>query len=417
MGNKRARKLKGFPTLNKGQNEALDLFDDWFKNGGYKKKPILRIGGAAGSGKSVLINVIRALYDLDETSCYVVAYTGQAVSVLRRRGVHAKTIHSTFMHTTQVPLRDDKNRIIKKDGIPLMTFKFKPLECIPSNVELIICDEYSFVPEELQKMMLKFHVPILAVGDPFQLPPVAGKQCFAMEDLDYILTEVMRQDKDNEILKLATCIREREPIYFSDYGNQVVFANPKSTVEETFQAFRACFQYTDITITTTNKQRQIITDCYRREVVKTDSPYPVKGERMICRRNDWQLRIGDIPLTNGMMGICMEDIPRSDIKRKDGVYYMDFKPLYVANNYFDKLMCNHKFLLDRFGDKTITKFDRGHMIEFGWAITTHLSQGAEFNTVTFMDTYNRDEDYMSRLRYTAVTRATDHLVYVLPYPI
>ncbi len=400
------------PTPTKGQLEALSIFRTWYEKKQYKKQQILRIGGAAGVGKGVLIQYIMDLYKFDIRSCWVVAYTGQAVNVLRQRGIQAKTIHSSFMAAKEVPLYDEYGRPITRDGIPLVTTKFVPLKKISKKVKLIICDEYSFVPEDLEKLMAKHGVPILALGDPFQLPPVTGKQCFEMEDLDYVLTEIMRQHKDSEIVDLATRIREHDKIDPYKYNREVFFANPMKTIEDTFLTYRACFRHAGMNICATNKQRQIITDLYREYIVKTDSPYPVAGERMICRRNDWNLTVGDFPLTNGTTGICMSDVSRSNIDRKRGTYVMDFQPNFINNDYFDNLVCNFKFLDLPFGDKIMTRIDEGHMVEFGHAITVHLSQGSSAPGVTFMDGYRRDQEYMARLRYTAVTRATQWLVYI-----
>lgn len=409
------KRNKNAYDLTPSQKKAIKLFNDWYENKGYREKPIFKIGGHGGTGKTVLINQIMDIHGLNETNCYVVAYTGQAVNVLRQRGVHAKTIHSTFMVPKMKPLKDEKGRKIVRDGIPIMVTKFVPLKSIPSSIRLIICDEYSFVPEEMEQLMLRYNCPILAVGDPFQLPPVVGRQCFEEEDLDAQLMEVMRQEADSEIVKLANHIRVGDRINYTDYGNQVYFCNPKSHIEDTFMTYRACFRHADVTITSTNKQRQIVTDLYREIILKTKSPYPIQGERIICRRNDWNLKIGDYPLTNGTIGTNLYDIPRSSIDRKAGIYTMDFRPSYIQNDYFDNLVCNYKFLQSPFGDKDITKYDVGHMMEFAHAITVHVAQGGQFGKVVFMDSYRKDQDYMARLRYTAVTRATEWLVYVLPF--
>lgn len=416
MKSKPSKKLSPMlPTPTKGQLEALSIFATWFDKKQYKKQPILRIGGVSGSGKTELIKYIFDIYKFDERSCWVVSYTGQAVNVLRRRGIHARTIHSSFMYAKEEPLYDKDGRPIIKNGIPVVGTKFVPLKKIPSKVKLIICDEYSFVPENLEEMMLKHKVPILAIGDPFQLPPVTGRECFAMEDLDYVLTEIMRQHKDSEIIDLATRIREHDTINPFRYTNQVFFCNPMKTIEDTFLTYRACFRHADLNIVTTNKQRQIITDLYREYIVKTNSPYPVTGEKVICRRNDWNLSISGYPLTNGMLGTCMNDIPRSAIDRKHGTYTMDFKPDFIKNDYFPNVLCNFKFLSSQFGDKDVSPYDIGHMFEFGHAITVHLIQGGEGDGVVYMDSYRKDQEYTARLRYTAVTRAKEWLVYIQPW--
>ena len=111
----------------------------------------------------------------------------------------------------------------------------------------------------------------------------------------------------------------------------------------------------------------------------------------------------------------MSDIPRSAIDRKHGTYIMDFKPDFIKNDYFPNVLCNFKFLSSQFGDKEISRYDIGHMFEFGHAITVHLIQGGEGDGVVYMDSYRKDQEYMARLRYTAVTRAKEWLVYIQPW--
>lgn len=82
--------------------------------------------------------------------------------------------------------------------------------------------------------MLRYNVPILETGDPIQLPPVAGKECFKMDNLDFILTEIMRQEADSEIVKLATAIRNYQPIDRTEYWNDVKFIWAQDTIEDSF---------------------------------------------------------------------------------------------------------------------------------------------------------------------------------------
>src|SRR5699024_6327202 len=101
-------------------------FATWFDKKQYKKQPILRIGGVSGSGKTELIKYIFDLYKFDERSCWVVSYTGQAVNVLRRRGIHARTIHSSFMYAKDEQLYGKDGKPLIKNGIPVVGTKFVP---------------------------------------------------------------------------------------------------------------------------------------------------------------------------------------------------------------------------------------------------------------------------------------------------
>lgn len=169
-----------YDDLTRSQKEAWSIFEDWY-HGSKKHKPILRIGGCAGVGKTFLIKFILQQLNLMDDECYVVAYTGQAVNVLRQGGIIAKTIHSTFFKSKDVPLLNDKGEPMYRSGIPLMKTKFIPIKKLPGSVKLIIVDEASFLSESLQDMIADYNVPILETGDPIQLPPVTGKQCFMLD--------------------------------------------------------------------------------------------------------------------------------------------------------------------------------------------------------------------------------------------
>lgn len=403
--------------LTPSQKHGEEIFHAWWKDKGFKKnkKQILRVGGPAGTGKSVFIQYLMEKYKLTKQNCLVVSYTGQAVNVLRQRGIPAKTIHSTFMHTVETPLLDQDGNPISRGGIPLITVKFVPVERISSAIKLIIIDESSFLPEDLEKLIKKYKVPILETGDPFQLPPVFGKQCFTMNTLDVLFTEIMRQEMDSDIVDIATRIREGAKIDPSKYHDEVLFIQPDGNLEDTFFRFRSFLLYSDCIITSTNKQRSVLTDLYRKYIMKTDHVYPVKGDRVICRKNNWNMTLGDFPLTNGTIGTVLYNVGRGSISTKAKTFTMDFMPDVVSNDYYDNILCDTDFLCGEFGDKQIDRFNPGNKFEYAHAITTHSAQGSQFPSVCFFDSFNRNEEYAMRLRYTAVTRAQKYLVYFLPH--
>lgn len=408
-----------YDELAPDQRVAADIVEDWIHTKKHHKSDmVLRIGGVAGSGKSALITYLLSKLKYDEDECYCVAYTGQAVNNLRLRGVMAKTIHSTFMTSTDTHVLDQNGDPILRSGVPLVTTKFRPLKRIPDSVKLVICDEASFLPENLEELILKYNVPILEIGDPVQLPPVSGKQCFKMDNLNYFMETIMRQAEGSEIIDLATRIRHYDPIETSRYCSEVKFLWAQEDIEETFFRYRPLIKGSDMVVVSTNKQRAAINELYRNHILKVTSPYPVRGERMICRKNDWNLTLGPYPLTNGTQGIALHTVGRSEVDKAAGLYTMDFRPDFVSNDYFDGLQCDIKFLKDQSGTKKDMSYydmmNPGKKFEFAHAITCHLAQGAQAPTVMFMDSFNRDAEYHMRIRYTAVTRAQDMLYYILP---
>lgn len=406
--------------LAKDQQAAADIIDDWCHTKKHKKSDmILRIGGVAGSGKSALITYLLDKYKFNEDECYTVAYTGQAVNNLRLRGVMAKTLHSTFMKTADAPMLDDKGNPIVRSGVPVMTTKFRPVKRIPSSVKLIICDEASFLPKNLEDLIMRYNVPLLEIGDPIQLPPVSGQQCFTLDTLNFFMETIKRQAEGSEIIDLATRIRNYDPIDTSRYNQEVKFLWAQPNEDETLFRYKPFLTHADMTLVTTNKQRTAINNFYREHILCAKSPYPIKGERMVCRKNDWNLSLGPYPLTNGTQGIARRSVGRSEVDSESGTYLMDFQPDFVSNDYFDSLVCDTKFLMDQSGTKKDMSYydmlNPGKKFEYAHAITVHLAQGAEYPTVVFMDSFNRDNEFHMRIRYTAVTRATQRLYYVLPY--
>lgn len=409
-----------YDELAKDQRIAATMIEDWMHTTKRKKSDmVLRVGGVAGSGKSALITYLLNRFKYKEDECYCVAYTGQAVNNLRLRGVLAKTIHSTFMSSMESPLLDQDGNPVLRSGIPVMTTKFRPLRRIPDTVKLVICDEASFLPQNLEELILKYNVPVLEIGDPIQLPPVSGKQCFKLDNLDYFMETIMRQAEGSEIIDLATRIRHYDPIETSRYCSEVKFLWAQQSMEETFFRYRPLIKAADMTVVSTNKQRVAINEMYREHILHATSPYPMKGERMVCRKNDWNLTLGPYPLTNGTQGIALHTVGKSEVDKAAGLYTMDFQPDFVSSDYFDGLACDIKFLKDQSGTKKDMNYydmlNPGKKFEYAHAITTHLAQGAEYPTVLFMDSFNRDAEYHMRVRYTATTRAKKVLYYVLPY--
>ena len=358
-------------------------------------------------------------YRFDQSECYVMSYTGQSVNVLRANGVMAYTIHASITHPREEPILDKKGQPIYKHGIQLTRTRFIPLSKLPDSVKLVIVDEASFLPKEFEDRLRRYGVPIFEIGDPLQLPPVLAEQCFRMETLNYFMEGVMRQNKDSELYDFLTHLRQMKNIDTTRYHNDVLFLYAQPTVEQTFMRFLPFFKNADVTIVSNNKQRQVVTDLYRKYVLKTSSPYPIKGERVISRKNNYDMPICDqYFLSNGTQGVCMETVGRSEVNTKQKTFTMNFKPDVAqgTEEYYDNMLCDSIFLHKPFGMEDPLAYKRpGEKIEFAHAITAHLSQGAQYDTVVFMDSLLSDADYAARLRYTACSRARKRLIYIIPY--
>src|SRR5208282_6828508 len=87
---------------------------------------------------------------------------------------------------------------------------------------LIIVDEASMVADDMVRDLQSFHVPILAVGDHGQLPPVGGVGSL-MKNPMLRLEQIHRQAEGNPIIALSKMIREQGRIPDELPGDAVRF--------------------------------------------------------------------------------------------------------------------------------------------------------------------------------------------------
>jgi exodeoxyribonuclease V len=118
-----------------------------------RDKPIYRLFGYAGTGKTTLAKHLAAHAD---GSVLFAAYTGKAAHVMRKKGCHdASTLHSLIY------------RCIETEDGPLFVLNHdSPL----ARATLLIIDECSMVDAQLADDILSFRVPVLVLGGPAQLP-------------------------------------------------------------------------------------------------------------------------------------------------------------------------------------------------------------------------------------------------------
>src|SRR6266567_1039525 len=146
--------------------------------------------GFAGTGKTTIARFVAE--DLGGNVVFATV-TNKAVSVLRDNGcAPAYTIKSLFF----TPIGE----VIDKEGNrhPVFDKRLERFQEEHGRVSAIILDESSMVDQEDAQVILSAKIPVLAIGDPFQLQPVEGKPYFTLE-------EVKRHD--SKILELATDIR------------------------------------------------------------------------------------------------------------------------------------------------------------------------------------------------------------------
>ena len=410
-------------TLTADQQEAAALIEAWYH---HLNTQIFVLCGYAGTGKTFLVDyVVRALGLVAGESAAFVAPTGKAASVLIQSGVPATTVHS-LIYTREEDIKVDENGEVISEQF----LRFVKKESIDSKIKLIVLDETSMVSDDVLRDLLSFGVKCLCCGDPAQLPPVGGSNTLLSTPV-ITLKEIVRQERDNPIVRLAARVRAGErPAYGEDGCVSVI---PRRALDA--DARRALFTQADQIIVGTNRTRAMI----NREVrairgISPDRVLPQDGEKIICTLNDWSKPLdekGNFHLVNGIIGRCYR--VREQL---DGLGQLDFQPDFLAERVEDlpfdtgvfvrgqyyhgygNRAClltngilvheNNREMLRRF---KVRREDTVCRFEFAYAVTCHKAQGSEYDFVVVIDESGYFEDGKEWL-YTAVTRAKKRLVIV-----
>lgn len=388
------------------QERALRLVEDWRRSA---SSPYFVLGGYAGTGKTTLA---RHLAAGARGRVYFASYTGKAAHVLRRSGVEATTVHRLLY----LPRDKCGERLRKLEGerdVLLSRFPRPEEELTRLGVEirrerenlrrpeftrneesplwdaaLVVVDEYSMVDEQVGGDLLSFGCPVLALGDPGQLPPVRGRCFFGSPD--YVLTEIHRQALENPIVRLSAEVRAGRALSPGEYGQSRVV--PRSEISD--PDFGQLLVRADQVLVGMNSTRRRA-NRWAREVLGYQGDAPVAGDKLVCLRNSH-----DEGLFNGqtwrVRKVAGRDFYRLTLEGDDG----EVVRCLAHQDYFR----GGDVDLDPARRKAANEFD------YGYALTVHKSQGSEWDHVLVLDEWRgRDRE---KWLYTALTRAVERVTVV-----
>lgn len=375
--------------LTSGQEMGLKIAIKRFKD----KEAYTCIAGYAGTGKSTLVSHIVDALKISPTDVCYIAFTGKASLVLREKGCeNAMTAHRLLYYSKELP-----------DG----TFQHKPREHLEYPYKLIVVDEVSMIPVDMWELLLSHKVHVIALGDPFQLPPIDGESEILAKP-HVFLDEIVRQAQDSEIIRLSMDIREGLPLSRRK-GNEVSIISKK-------QLNDAYYSGADQIIAAKNITRSDINWKCRKIKFGDDVPdHPIKSEKIICLKNYWDvLSNKQDPLINGMIG-TLDDVYYSQGKIFENKMNADFS--IEDNNIFYSLSMDYKLFTE--GKPTINNENwmqfkgvpKPLLFDYGYCITCHKSQGSEWDKVLVFAEYMKGTDFQ-RWCYTAATRSKKKLIIV-----
>lgn len=371
------------------------------------------IAGYAGTGKSTLVKfIIAALsqeYGIDpEEDVVYTSFTGKATQVLQRKGnKNVRTLHKL---------------LYKHYPLPNGGYRRKRLDDI--GYKIVVVDECSMVPKSLFVDLARHEdIYIICLGDPGQLPPVNDNEDNHLLDCPHIfLDEIMRQAQESEIIQLTMKIRNGEPIdYMKGQEVQVIKKSELNT---------GMLLWADQVLVGTNKMKDIINAQMRQLQGKEGEPQD--GDKVMCLRNYWECFSEDAnALVNGTIG-TLEDVYETGInitpyKTIDNETRMK---IICSNFRIEDEECYYNLNMDKkLFNGTIPTLDwktsfkmsknprtKGFLpmeFTYAYAITTHKSQGSEWDKVLVIEErFPFDKEEHKRWLYTACTRAAKKLVLV-----
>lgn len=407
------------------QSTTLDAVARWLKDPDAPQ--VFRLAGPAGSGKSTLAakaveGARRVLF---------AAPTGKAALVMQRKGcTGAKTIHALAYLPAGEPMsrgtiekmREEAKRLYALNEPTAKASADRLVEQIKSaeeslkygngprfalkldseirNADVLVVDEASMVSDSMGSDLVTFGTKILAIYDPYQLPPVRGLGYFTQGQPDALLDEIHRQALDSPILRLADLARRGQPLPIGKIDDDVDVRRWRPGTRD--EALEARAMEAEMIIVGRNATRRGVNTAIRK-LLGRESKVPVVGDRVICKRNDRELG-----LLNGSVWDVTSCSDRGDMVADLVVRSVD--------NAFDVVDCStwlHHFF-DR-EDELLDMKRRMHQeFTWGYAQTCHTAQGSQSDDVLVFDESKQFKQDASRHLYTSITRAARKLCVAVP---
>ena len=357
-------------ALSEDQDKSRQAVFDWFNS--RDKSQFFKLFGYAGTGKTTLAKVIAE--DIGDGVLFA-AYTGKAAQVLRRKtGRVATTIHYLVY---QYQGKDKK-------GNPIFDTKMNIGEgSALASARLLIVDECSMINQDVMDDLIEWGCPILAIGDPAQLPPVKGLQFFNGSP-DTRLDNIHRQEEGNPIIELATKVRREEKHNgIANKDSRLTYIKTDPT-DDTFIA-------ADQILCGKNETRHAINHKVRK-ILGYEGLFPEIGERVVCLKNNRSKDIFNgetfevIGIDNGYMTVMSDWGHVAQVNpdpRPFTTGVVEYTPAY-------------------------------DLFDFGYCLTVNKAQGSEWDNVVLIDDRlmaNR-KTFRRQWLYTAVTRAAKNLTII-----
>jgi exodeoxyribonuclease V alpha subunit len=402
------------------------------------KRTLAAVTGQAGTGKTTLIKYIATTLSEQGLGVAICAPTGKAARrIMEATGLPALTVHKLLEYGRPRDRDPDTG-----EGDPTLPKrdKFNPLD-----ERVVLCDEYSMINHELNRNLIDA-IPrggrLIMFGDASQLSPieqyplVTPDSPFNMHlmtpDRAFTLEQVFRQESGSDVLVAATAIRQGRIPRKGENFKIIMTEEPVKKLRALLTELPYDFRLMENQIITPVKNKWIGTRALNsmlRNIYNPEGKHATQlmryswddkvkvviaiGDKVVCTENTYDLRnysdrfekfdddgravLGSfIPvpdtkwMLNGETGIVIDIHPDTTIE-------VDFGDRVVEIPYeYEEWSERNKRHFMQYPQRAI---------DLAYALTTHKSQGSEYENVIYMISKTVSFMLSRENIYTAVTRA------------
>jgi exodeoxyribonuclease-5 len=420
---------------------------------------IFVLKGFAGTGKTTTISALVNNLSKIRKQAILMAPTGRAAKVMSNYSQQkAFTIHKKIYF----PKKNKSGGISFTLQINKYTntiFIVDEASMIPDDSNNQLFDTNSLLNDLIQFVYSGTNCRLILIGDEAQLPPVKLVVSPALDveklEINYqkiiyesLLNEVVRQQKDSEILENATLLRS---LLSNNYLNNFKFKTNSSDVFKIQDGFdlqeKIQNSYDDFGIDQTtiivrsNKRANLYNQQVRNKIRGFNGDITVGDYIMVVKNNYYWLNAADETdfIANG--DIC-EVLSIYNFKELYGFKFAEVKIRMIdydnlppfdtvilldtltsdaaslsyddANKLYQEIALDYAHIKTKYKKLQSIKNDKYYnalQVKFSYAVTCHKSQGGQWKCVFIEQPYNASLEQIEYIRwlYTAITRAEEKL--------
>lgn len=467
--------------LSNDQQQAMDKVVSWWHDSRKTTEPFVLTGGA-GTGKSTIVKEIMKELAIPVEDVLMLAPTGTAVKNIQQKnpGYQAQTISGFIekpftamdivdnasgdtvlslmgrldMRKVDIGLAMERpfnpsdpnyvatvNRLISSKGQHVeLRVGFKFNDDIHAMFKFLLIDEWGMVSQTKAVQLQSLGIPILALGDPYQLKPVASAQNDLINQpkrtFYHELTTTHRQAGGNPILDVATSARNGQD--WRATAQQVAGSNVayRPTLRENRRKMIDLILRADVVLATSNSAVRHYNYVGHNARFSAKTTFGIDEPILFTANTRAKDTLGAPVFTNGTLGRVVAVHEQSNNEKSAGVQRIDvvvnderYSVLANTLNLTDSRVSNSNLIKSQGSHIQHVMRDRGNLqdtldysqcsideivyLAYGYAMTVHKSQGKEWDNVVF-DTAIPQRMHATEqpLVYTAITRAKQNLIFV-----